>query len=603
MNEAIHFIPVHLIASNPYQVRQAEDPAAVAELAANIEKNTLLQPPTVRPAKDAAQLADAGVFGCEYEIAFGHTRLAAFRLLSMTNHDYKLIPCFVKELDDLQMFEMAVAENIKRRDLNPIERARAMQTYMDTFEKTSNETGEFFNCDEATVRGTVRLLGLPNVAQAKLSSGEITIGAARSLLTLERIAPERVEAAMNGIIQEHRQPEAAILSELSHDKNAKTMQESYEHSEPKAGDGLWKLDLEPKKFPAMPKLTSAVVQDAGAIDKDAGKHKKDIQGWIDQLESGLVAPEALIAQGVSAETIEKLAHLVNPPACAKCSLYITAGGTHVCGWKACWKRKVQAWVMDEAEKLSKKLEIPIYDPDRDGEYISLDNDYHADQKKAFTDRIPGLRLMVKKESRGYGSYDFTKSAWISLVDITPEAIEAKKAADKREEERRSHYEENGKKEQQDREIVFKNERLSEQFIKTLAVPIFSAALDPIKNQKVMATLFRCSSSSFLDSDDHPGVIDDQGEVVAGKEQEFDQIIRRVMVAYMLGQAVENFYQFERKGPIAVAKSLQPVAADWGVTLPEDWLERAKAFEEQPEPNPEAEEASDEEKIENEEENE
>ena len=602
MNEAIHFIPVHLIASNPYQVRQAEDPAAVAELAANIEKNTLLQPPTVRPAKDAG-IRKLGSDGCEYEIAFGHTRLAAFRLLKMTNQDYNLIPCFVKDLDDLQMFEMAVAEYIKRRDLNPIERARAMQTYMDTFKKTSAETGEFFNCDEATVRGTVRLLGLPDVAQAKLSSGELTIGAARSLLTLERIAPERVESAMKSIIDLHKLPEAAILSELSNEKNAQTLQHSYESRDPMAGDGLWKLDLEPKKFPAMPKLTIAVAQDAGAIDKDAGKHKKDIQSWIDQLEGGLVAPDALIASGVPAETVEKLAHLLNPPACAKCSYYITAGGNHVCGWKACWKRKVQAWVMAEAEKLSKKLEIPIYDPDRDGEYVSLDNAYHAEQKKAFTDRIPGLRLMVRKESKSYGSYDFTNSTWISLVDTTPEAVEAKKAADKRDEERRSHYEENGKKEQQEREVVFKNQRLSVQFIKTLAAPIFSVVLDPLKNRKVMATLFECSSSSYLDSDDHPEVLDDHGEVLAGKEQELDQIIRRSMVEDMLDRAVEDSYQFESKGPVAVAESLQPVAAEWGVTLPEDWLERAKAFEEQPEPNPEPEEASDEEKTENDEEDE
>jgi ParB-like chromosome segregation protein Spo0J len=90
MNESIHYIPIGVIAPNPYQVRQAEDPVAVAELAANIEKNTLLQPPTVRPIADVG-LHKFGGDGCEYEIAFGHTRLAAFRLLAKTKWEWLLI--------------------------------------------------------------------------------------------------------------------------------------------------------------------------------------------------------------------------------------------------------------------------------------------------------------------------------------------------------------------------------------------------------------------------------------------------------------------------------------------------------------------------------
>jgi ParB family chromosome partitioning protein len=185
-NFATMLIRLGAIDPNPYQVRQAEDPVAVAELAVNIEKNSLLQSPTVRqiPLSPHNQ-------ALRYQLAFGHSRLAAYKLLTgQEKAGYDHLPCYVRDLDDLQMFELAVAENIKRRDLNPIERARAMQTYMDKFNKTSAETGKFFACDEATVRGSVRLLGLPEAARAKLSSGEITVGAARALLTLQRIAPE-----------------------------------------------------------------------------------------------------------------------------------------------------------------------------------------------------------------------------------------------------------------------------------------------------------------------------------------------------------------------------------------------------------------------------
>jgi hypothetical protein len=164
------------------------------------------------------------------------------------------------------------------------------------------------------------------------------VGAARSLLTLERIAPKQVEAAMNEIIEQHRAPEDAILGELKHSKTAITLQESYNRrKEPYAGEGLWPLNC--KKFPTMPKLSVNEALNAGAVDKKSSKDEELIWSWIRQLEGGLVAPEALIAQGAPEETVEKLAHLVNPPACDVCPFYVQAGGTHVCGWKACWDQK------------------------------------------------------------------------------------------------------------------------------------------------------------------------------------------------------------------------------------------------------------------------
>jgi hypothetical protein len=436
------------------------------------------------------------------------------------------------------------------------------------------------------VRGSVRLLGLPEVAQAKLSAGEITVGAARSLLTLERIAPGRVEAAMNGIIEQHREPNAAILGELKYEKNAQTMQESYEHKkEPLAGEGLWKLSMEPKKFPRLPLLTSAQAQEAGAIGTEGGKRKDEIKGWINQLEGGLVAVEALIAQGAPAETIEKLAHLVNPPACDRCTYYVLASDTHVCGWKACWSRKVQAWAMAEAQKISEKLNIPVYESERDGEFIELTTGWNKEQEQAFKDRIPGLRVIGVAHSN-YSAHPVTSSRWVKLLDVTPENVQAQKEKKAERKEAATRQEENFTQQQEQRKRGRANEELSEQFLKKLAIPVFATVWDPIKNEKVFEAIFRASTEYYIE-DENGKEIDPDNVILDEKGK---NLMRRALTDPIIMREIT--YEMCKTGPVACAEHLQEVALEWGVRLPEDWLGKARAFTENP-PQPEPEEESDE----------
>ena len=480
------------------------------------------------------------------------------------------------------MFEMAVAENIKRRDLNPIERATAMQTYMDKFQKTSSETGEFFGCDEATVRGTVRLLGLPELAREKLGTGEISVGAARSLLTLQRVAaPEAMEKATEEIAG-GKDAQAVVADKLENEKNTHVLQRRYETREHAlAGDGLWKLDLEPGKFPEMPHLTSAVAQDAGAIGKESG----EIQGWINSLESGLVAPEALIAQGVPVETVDKLAHLVNPPACTRCSLYVQSNGMHICGWKSCFERKAQAWGQEKLEKLIEKLNIPLYEPEKDGtEFVQMTEQYDNDQKKIFSERSsPGLRLRFYGP-KSWGVYPYTNSSLVMLVDVSPEALQAQKDEKAKNEEDRSHWQERNAKENEDRERKIKMVNKSRAFLKSLAMPIFAVVLEVIKNDKVLKSLYSISSS-YIDVDEHPELFDENEDPIEGVE--FSQAMRRCLVEDMLEEAPyivgnTSWYAMQQEGPVTLAKYLQErVAVEWDVSLPENWLEQAKAFEEGP----------------------
>ncbi len=169
------------ILPNPYQTREGEDPLHIKNLALSITEHGMLQIPSGRLApgqqgKDA--LKDPLV-----QLAFGHSRLAAFKLLNDAgNAGFDVMPVNVSELNNNQMFEMAVAENLERKDLTPIEEARAMQRYMVDFKKNSKEVGELFHLSDSAVRNKLRLLGLPQEVQDKLKDGSLTEGAGRELL-------------------------------------------------------------------------------------------------------------------------------------------------------------------------------------------------------------------------------------------------------------------------------------------------------------------------------------------------------------------------------------------------------------------------------------
>lgn len=142
------------------------------------------------------------------EIAFGHTRLAALKYLTtasieelaeigITFNDpaeqqsfiekHSKIDINIQVLNDEAMFEMAVTENHDRKDLSPIEEAKAMLVYRDTFGKTSDEIGALFHLSGSAVRNKLRLLDLPDDYKEVLVRGEVTEGMARDLLVLTQL--------------------------------------------------------------------------------------------------------------------------------------------------------------------------------------------------------------------------------------------------------------------------------------------------------------------------------------------------------------------------------------------------------------------------------
>ncbi|NOZ21555.1 MAG: ParB/RepB/Spo0J family partition protein [Planctomycetes bacterium] len=160
-------LPMDQIAPNPFQPREAIDPAGLEGLIESIQENGILQPITVRPSTGG------------YELVTGERRFRAAQQLGMAE-----VPAVVRDVNDEKMLELALIENIQREDLNPIEKARAFRQLTDNFHLTQEETARRVGQDRSTVTNIIRLLELPPEVQELVSAGGISMSHAKALLSL-----------------------------------------------------------------------------------------------------------------------------------------------------------------------------------------------------------------------------------------------------------------------------------------------------------------------------------------------------------------------------------------------------------------------------------
>jgi ParB family chromosome partitioning protein len=164
-------IPVDAIDPNPDQPRRVFDPEQIQGLADSIRRHGVLQPVVVRRA------------GERYELVVGERRWRASREAGLAT-----LPALVADLADRARLEVALVENVQRRDLNPIELAHAFRTLGEAG-ATQEEIGERVGLDRSTVSNHLRLLDLPNEMQADIEMGRISAGHAKALLQVAN--PER----------------------------------------------------------------------------------------------------------------------------------------------------------------------------------------------------------------------------------------------------------------------------------------------------------------------------------------------------------------------------------------------------------------------------
>lgn len=155
------------IQDNPFQPRREFNEEEIASLAESLKQHDLLQPILVR------------LVNGKYQLISGERRLrAAIRA------GWKSIPARVREADDRLVAELAIVENLQRKDLNPVEKALSFKRYLDEHRCPQEELARRLSIDRSTIANLMRLLELPPSVLDSLRTGALSAGHARALLPL-----------------------------------------------------------------------------------------------------------------------------------------------------------------------------------------------------------------------------------------------------------------------------------------------------------------------------------------------------------------------------------------------------------------------------------
>jgi ParB family chromosome partitioning protein len=165
-------LPVDRLKPGKYQPRTRMDEASLAELAASIRAQGVMQPILVR-AVDPTPGAE------RYEIVAGERRWRAAQLAGLSE-----VPVLVRHIPDEQALAMALIENIQRENLNPLEEAQGLQRLIDEFGLTHQQAADAVGRSRPAASNLLRLLQLSAAVQEMLMAGQLDMGHARALLPL-----------------------------------------------------------------------------------------------------------------------------------------------------------------------------------------------------------------------------------------------------------------------------------------------------------------------------------------------------------------------------------------------------------------------------------
>jgi ParB family chromosome partitioning protein len=167
--ESLVTLPVARIRPGKYQPRTKMDQQALAELAASIRSQGLMQPLLVRP-----------VDRDRYELVAGERRWRAAQMAGLDE-----VPALVREVPDEAALAMSLIENIQRENLNPMEEAAGIQRLVDEFKMTHEQAADAIGRSRSATTNLLRLLKLARPVQEMLMEGALEMGHARALLALD----------------------------------------------------------------------------------------------------------------------------------------------------------------------------------------------------------------------------------------------------------------------------------------------------------------------------------------------------------------------------------------------------------------------------------
>jgi ParB family chromosome partitioning protein len=167
-DQKIEYISPQAITTSHYQPRELFEHTALEELVNSIKEFGILEPLIVSPLGNN-----------QYKLVAGERRLRAIKILNLTR-----VPVIVRSVSEQQRLEISLIENIQRRDLTPMEEAKAYEKLIDEFNLTQEDLAKKVSKSRSKVANSLRLLNLPPEVQALLGSGQLTEGHAKVILEL-----------------------------------------------------------------------------------------------------------------------------------------------------------------------------------------------------------------------------------------------------------------------------------------------------------------------------------------------------------------------------------------------------------------------------------
>ncbi len=162
-------LEIYKIEVNPYQPRTHFNEESIEELAESINALGIIQPVTVRKLGKS-----------QYQLVSGERRFRAAKSLG-----FKAIPAFVRIANDKETLEMALVENIQRKDLDPIEIALSFQRLVEEINLTQNQLSQRVGKKRSTIANYIRLLKLDPIIQTGIRDGFLTMGHGRALINID----------------------------------------------------------------------------------------------------------------------------------------------------------------------------------------------------------------------------------------------------------------------------------------------------------------------------------------------------------------------------------------------------------------------------------
>jgi ParB family chromosome partitioning protein len=209
LSHTVAEIPLTQIEVNPFQPRVNFDQDALRELSESIRVHGLIQPITLRRLENE-----------KYQLISGERRMRASIMAGL-----QTVPAYVRVANDQEMLEMALVENIQRQDLNAIEIAVTYKRLLEECSLTHEGLSDRVAKNRSTVTNYLRLLKLPPSIQLGIKEGNITMGHARALVTVDDVAVQLL--LYNQILQQGlsvRQVEQLVQQHLQPKKNTEQLQ-------------------------------------------------------------------------------------------------------------------------------------------------------------------------------------------------------------------------------------------------------------------------------------------------------------------------------------------------------------------------------------------